>query len=323
VPVPLQTALVTGITGQDGSYLADQLVAEGVVVHGLVRPEERGPATEQLPEAVVLHELALDDDQALRSVLDAARPDVVFSLAGVSSVALSWQQPVLTAEVNGVLVARLLQLAWELQERTGRAVRLVQASSGEVFAGAQAAPQDERTALSPQSPYGASKAFAHTLVQVFRSRGMHASNAILYNHESPRRPTSFVTRKITSTVAAIAEGRADRLVLGNLDARRDWGWAPEYVEAMVRMARADEPGDYVVATGVSHTVADFVAAAFARVRIEDWQRYVTTDPAFVRPVDAVELRGDARRARERLGWQPQVGFTELVGRMVEADLSGA
>jgi GDPmannose 4,6-dehydratase len=323
VPVPLQTALVTGITGQDGSYLADQLVAEGVVVHGLVRPEERGPATEQLPEAVVLHELALDDDQALRSVLDAARPDVVFSLAGVSSVALSWQQPVLTAEVNGVLVARLLQLAWELQERTGRAVRLVQASSGEVFAGAQAAPQDERTALSPQSPYGASKAFAHTLVQVFRSRGMHASNAILYNHESPRRPTSFVTRKITSTVAAIAEGRADRLVLGNLDARRDWGWAPEYVEAMVRMARADEPGDYVVATGVSHTVADFVAAAFARVRIKDWQRYVTTDPAFVRPVDAVELRGDARRARERLGWQPQVGFTELVGRMVEADLSGA
>jgi GDPmannose 4,6-dehydratase len=221
-----------------------------------------------------------------------------------------------------VLVARLLQLAWELQERSGRAVRLVQASSGEVFAGAQAAPQDESTPLSPQSPYGASKAFAHTLVQVFRSRGMHASNAILYNHESPRRPTSFVTRKITSTVAAITEGRTDRLVLGNLDARRDWGWAPEYVDAMVRMARADEPDDYVVATGVSHTVADFVAAAFARVGIEDWQRYVTTDPAFVRPMDAVELRGDARRARERLGWQPQVGFAELVGRMVEADLNG-
>ena len=159
------------------------------------------------------------------------------------------------------------------------------------------------------------------MVQVFRARGMHASNAVLYNHESPRRPTSFVTRKITSTVAAIAEGRASALVLGNLDARRDWGWAPEYVDAMVRLARHPAGADVVVATGVSHTVADFVAAAFARVGIEDWQGLVSTDPAFVRPVDAVELVGDPTLARELLGWEPQVGFEELVGRMVDADLT--
>ena len=320
VTTPVRTALITGVTGQDGGYLAEQLVARGVSVHGVVRP---GDTLEQhlrdLAPQLVLHELELDDEAALIRVVDAVAADAVFNLAGISSVGWSWSEPVLTSEVNGVLVARLLQLLWERQQRTGEPVRFVQASSAEIFAGTTRSPQDESTPVCPGSPYGASKAFAHGLVQVFRGRGMHASNAILYNHESPRRPTSFVTRKITSTVAAIAAGTADRLVLGNLDARRDWGWAPEYVDALVRMAEHDCGDDYVVATGVSHTVADFVAAAFARVGITDWEPLVSTDPAFVRPVDAVELVGDPSRARRVLGWEPRTGFEELVGRMVDAD----
>jgi GDPmannose 4,6-dehydratase len=316
----VRCALVTGITGQDGGYLAEQLVAEGVTVHGLVRPGEQVPAP-LVDLGFVRHTADLTDAGALERVLADAAPTEVYNLAGVSSVGLSWDAPVLTSEVNGLFVARLLQLLWERQQRTGEPIALVQASSAEIFAGTTVSPQDETTPVSPTSPYGATKAFAHALVQVFRGRGMRASNAILYNHESPRRPTSFVTRKITSTVAAIAEGRADRLVLGNLDARRDWGWAPEYVDALVRIARHDAGDDVIVATGISHSVEDFVAAAFARVGIDDWRGLVTTDPAFVRPVDAVELVGDPGKARRLLGWQPQVGFAELVGRMVDADLT--
>lgn len=322
VPTPVRTAVVTGVSGQDGGYLAEQLAAGGATVHGVVRPaEEPRPHLTALGSSLVLHELELDDHLGLSRLLEDAAPDAVYNLAGVSSVAWSWSEPVLTSEVNGLFVARLLQLLWERQERTGEQVRYVQASSAEIFAGTTTMPQDELTLISPRSPYGAAKAFAHGLVQVFRARGLHASNAILYNHESPRRPTTFVTRKITSTVAAIAEGRADRLVLGNLKVRRDWGWAPEYVDAMVRMAGHEAGDDYVIATGASHTVAEFVDAAFCRVGITDWQQYVTTDPAFVRPVDAVELVGSATRAREQLGWRPQTGFAELVGRMVDADLS--
>ena len=317
---PVRTALITGVTGQDGGYLAEQLVAAGVSVHGVLRPGEASREhLRALSPGLELHELELEDQLALGRLLDVVDADAVFNLAGISSVGWSWSEPVLTSEVNGVFVARVLQALWERQERTGTQVRFVQASSAEIFAGATSSPQDETTPVCPGSPYGASKAFAHGLVQVFRGRGMHASNAILYNHESPRRPTSFVTRKITSTVAAIAAGRADALVLGNLDARRDWGWAPEYVDALVRMAEHGSGGDYVVATGVSHTVADFVDAAFARVGIDDWQHLVTTDPAFVRPVDAVELVGDPSRAKQVLGWEPTTGFAELVGRMVDAD----
>lgn len=315
----MRSALVTGITGQDGGYLAEQLVDAGVTVHGAVRQGEEVPPHLVGLGSVLLHEVHLDDAGELTDLLEVSNPDSVFNLAGVSSVALSWSEPVLTAQVNGVLVARLLDLIWQRRERTGTAARFVQASSAEIFAGARSAPQDEDTPMLPRSPYGASKAFAHSLVQVFRERGLHASNAILYNHESPRRPPSFVTRKITSAVAAIAAGAADELVLGNLDARRDWGWAPEYVDALVRMASQDEPRDYVIATGRAHTVADFVEAAFARVGISDWRPLVRVDPAFVRPVDAVELRGDATRAREVLGWTPSIDFQELVGRMVDAE----
>jgi GDPmannose 4,6-dehydratase len=315
----VRSALITGITGQDGGYLAEQLRAEGTQVHGLVRPDEHVP--EHL-QGVVVHEAELTDEQALQRVLQVAEPDEVYNLAGVSSVGLSWEQPALTAEVNGTFVARLLQLVWLEQERRGSTVAVVQASSAEIFAGAERSPQDESTPLSPRSPYGASKAFAHHLVQVFRARGLHASNAVLYNHESPRRPPTFVTRKITQTVAAISQSRAHELVLGNLDAKRDWGWAPEYVDALLRMVRHREPDDYVIATGQSRTVRDFVAAAFARAGVADWEPLVRSDPAFIRPVDAVELVGDASKARAALGWTPQVAFEELVGRMVDVDLQG-
>ena len=317
------TALVTGITGQDGGYLAEQLVGEGLQVHGTVRPGEVAPDhLTALGDAVVLHEVDLSDDDRLSRLVRSVAPDEVYNLVGVSSVAQSWQEPVTTSEVNGLFVARLLAVLWDEQERSSRPVRVVQASSAEVFAGAASAPQDESTPIAPTSPYGASKAFAHSLVQVFRGRGLHASNAVLYNHESPRRPRTFVTRKITSTVAAIASGAASELVLGNLAARRDWGWAPEYVDALVRAARHAQPGDYVVATGRSRSVAEFVEAAFACVGISDWQRYVRVDESLVRPTDAVDLVGRPQRARDVLGWAATVDVEELVRRMVHADLDG-
>ena len=308
----MPTALVTGITGQDGGYLAEQLHEQGFSVHGVRRSGERVP--DHVPSSVVVHEAELLDG-SFDAVFADVEPDEVYNFAGVSSVALSWQDPVTTARVNGEFVARLLELAWQAEQP----VRVLQASSAEVFAGSGVVPQNEATPLAPRTPYGASKAFAHHLVQVYRARGLHAVNAVLYNHESPRRPETFVTRKITSTVAAIADGRADRLVLGSLDARRDWGWAPEYVAGMSLAVRHTEPRDWVLATGTSHSVADFVAAAFAHVGITDWDRYVSTDPSFVRPTEAPDLVGDASQAAELLGWKATVGLAELVGRMVDAD----
>ena len=205
----------------------------------------------------------------------------------------------------------LLLATLQVQDKLGRPVRFVQASSAEIFGQPDRSPQDERTPLRPVNPYGAAKAYAHLMVDVYRRRDLHAVSAILYNHESPHRPPEFVTRKITSTVAAIAHGRADRLALGNLDARRDWGWAPDYVDALVRAVRADTARDYVIATGVSHSVRDFVAAAFTRAGISDWEQLVTVDPEFVRPADPTELVGDASLARTTLGWQPTVDFDEL------------
>ena len=200
---------------------------------------------------------------------------------------------------------------------------MVQASSAEIFGEPERSPQDERTPVRPVNPYGAAKAYAHLMVDVYRHRDLHAVSVILYNHESPRRPTTFVTRKITSTVAAIAAGRAERLTLGNLDARRDWGWAPDYVDAMVRATRHDVPGDYVVATGRAHSVRDFVAAAFEHAGVTDWEPLVEVHADFIRPADPSLLVGDATVARERLGWSPTVTFEDLVGRMVDAEGSGS
>lgn len=310
-------AFVTGIGGQDGHYLAERLLAEDVEVHALAH------VAEPLPDiaGAVLHSgdlTAIDDVRRL--VLDLA-PDEVYNLAAVSSVALSWESPDLTGLVNGTAAVALLDSAFQVHRTHDRPVRFVQASSAEIFGQPDAAPQDERTPLRPVNPYGAAKAYGHMMTNVYRSRGLHAVSAVLFNHESPRRPPQFVTRKITSTVAAIAAGRADEIVLGNLDARRDWGWAPDYVDAMVRAARAEEAADFVVATGVSHSVRDFVGAAFAAAGIEDWAGLVRIDPAFVRPSDPTELVGDATRARTRLGWAPTKDFEQIVAAMVAHDLA--
>ncbi|WP_243059061.1 GDP-mannose 4,6-dehydratase [Nocardioides sp. SR21] len=309
-------AFITGISGQDGSYLAERLLAEGVEVHALAHDLEPLP---DLP-GVELHRGDLSAVPDVRALLLDLAPDEVYNFAALSSVARSWEEPDLTARVNGMAAAALLESALLVQEKHGRAVRFVQASSAEIFGEPDRHPQDESTTLRPVNPYGAAKAYAHLMVDVYRRRDLHAVSAILYNHESPRRPEQFVTRKITATVAAIAQGRADSLALGNLDARRDWGWAPDYVDAMVRAARADTANDYVIATGVAHSVRDFVAAAFTRAGIDDWQDLVVVDPEFVRPADPTELAGDATRARTLLGWEPTVDFAELVGRMVDADL---
>ncbi|GAA1145759.1 GDP-mannose 4,6-dehydratase [Nocardioides aquiterrae] len=311
-------AFVTGISGQDGSYLAERLLAEDVEVHALAHDAEPLP---DVPD-VELHRGDLTAVDEVRALLVDLAPDEVYNLAALSSVARSWEEPDLTARVNGVAAAGLLESALLVQEKQGRPVRFVQASSAEIFGQPDRSPQDESTPVRPVNPYGAAKAYAHLMVDVYRRRELHAVSAILYNHESPRRPDQFVTRKITSTVAAIARGRAGVLALGNLDARRDWGWAPDYVDAMVRAARADVARDYVVATGVGRSVREFVAAAFARAGISDWEPLVVVDPEFVRPADPTELVGDATLARTELGWSPTVEFDELVGRMVDADLAG-
>jgi GDPmannose 4,6-dehydratase len=309
-------AFVTGISGQDGRYLAERLLGEGVEVHALAH------ALEPLPDlpGVELHRGDLTAVEEVRSLLVDLAPDEVYNLAAMSSVARSWEEPDLTARVNGMAAAALLESALLVQDRLGRPVRFVQASSAGIFGQPDRSPQDETTPLRPVNPYGAAKAYAHLMVDVYRRRELHAVSAILYNHESPRRSPEFVTRKITSAVAAIVHGRAETLALGNLDARRDWGWAPDYVDAMVRAVRADQARDYVVATGVARSVRDFVAAAFARAGISDWQRFVSVDPEFVRPADPTELVGDASLARSVLGWSPTLEFDEIVGRMVDADL---
>jgi GDPmannose 4,6-dehydratase len=316
------SALITGITGQDGGYLAERLLSEGYEVHGLVHPGDLAvkDLLARCPDAK-LHDGDLTDDASLAKVVAAAQPDEVYNFAGISSVAFSWERPVLTADVTALGAARLIEHVWQRQERSGQRISFVQASSAEIFGDAAVAPQDESTPVCPNTPYGASKAFAHQLVGVYRGRGMHAVSAILYNHESPRRPPTFVTRKITRAAARIAVGADKELVLGNLDARRDWGWAPDYVDAMVRASRHEQAHDFIIATGEAHSVKDFVAAAFKRVGIDDWEGLVRTDPAFVRPSDAALQLGDSSRARRELGWAPTISFEELVGRMVDADLA--
>jgi GDPmannose 4,6-dehydratase len=316
----MTTALITGVSGQDGGYLAERLLAEGARVHGLVRSaEDAAPVVAALP-GLSLHVGDLNEVDSVTRLIRRLAPDEIYNLAGISSVAQSWAEPIATGRVSGLAAAGLLQAAWEFGESTGRKVRVVQASSAEIFGSPDVTPQTESTPIAPITPYGAAKAYAHHMVQVYRSRGLHAVSAVLYNHESPRRPTTFVTRKITQGVARIARGEQTELRMGNLDAHRDWGWAPDYVDAMIRAGRHDHPDDYIVATGQSHSVWDFVAAAFSRAGIDDFEKYIRIDPAFVRPVDAVDLTGDASRARHQLGWKPTVTFAELVGRMVDADL---
>lgn len=305
--------LITGITGQDGSYLAEALIREGHEVHGTALHSGEAVA------GATLHELDLAQP-GIGALVARLRPDEVYNLAAISSVYGSWQQPVATAAINGMAVAELLGAARDLTQG-GHEVRIVQASSAEIFGSAAESPQTERTPIRPSSPYGAAKAYAHALAGVYRGAGVWAATCILYNHESPRRPESFVTAKITAGAARIALGIQERLELGNLAARRDWGWAPDYVEAMRRAARAEEPDDYIVATGVDHSVEDFVATAFARVGLPDWRAHVTVSDDLLRPGDAALQVGDATKARERLGWHPTKDFESIVAAMVDADLA--
>ena len=317
----MTTAFITGISGQDGGYLAELLHEQGAEVHGLVRdPGDSAQVLAAMPWAVP-HLGDLNDVDAVSGLLRELAPDEIYTLAGISSVARSWEEPVATGLVSGLAAAGVIHGAWQLQEAGGRQVRVVQASSAEIFGNPRVSPQNEATEVAPITPYGAAKAYAHHMVRIYRSRGLHAVSMVLYNHESPRRPPTFVTRKITQGAARIAMGLSDELAMGNLDARRDWGWAPDYVAAMVLAARHPTANDYVIATGEPHTVREFVEAAFRHAGVPDWERHVRVDPAFVRPVDAVELTGNAARARHDLGWAPTVGFQDIVSRMVDADLS--
>lgn len=319
----MPVALITGAAGQDGSYLGEALVAAEYEVHGVVRsgsePVDAGPDF----AGVRLHELDLTDLDGLDRLVQEVEPDEIYSLASISSVFQSWRSPVQTARINALGVAQLLASARELQDRTGRRVKLAHAGSGEIFGDAVVSPQSETTAIAPSSPYGAAKAFAHHLVQVFRAQDLFAANCILYNHESPRRPPNFVTRKITQAAVSIADGEQDTLSLGTLDTRRDWGWAPDYVKALQLSLQAEAADDYVIATGVTHSIADFVEAAFARVGIDDWRDRVVIDQQFARPTDPHELRGDASKAAAVLGWAPTMGFDEIVAAMVDHDLADA
>ncbi|MGP3979549.1 GDP-mannose 4,6-dehydratase [Streptomyces sp. KR80] len=319
-----KTALITGITGQDGSYLAELLLSKGYTVHGLVRRSssfntERLDHIYQGPQEpdrrLVLHHADLSDGVALVNLLRDIRPDEVYNLGAQSHVRVSFDAPLYTGDVTGMGALRLL----EAIRASGIDTRIYQASSSEMF-GSTPPPQSERTPFHPRSPYGCAKVFGYWATVNYREAyGLHAVNGILFNHESPRRGETFVTRKITRAVARIKAGLQDRLYLGNLDAVRDWGYAPEYVEAMWRMLQRDEPDDYVVATGEAATVRQFLEAAFETADL-DWAAYVRFDPKYERPTEVDALIGDASKAASLLGWKPEVRWPELARIMVEADV---
>jgi len=311
-------ALITGVTGQDGSYLAELLLEQGYEVHGMVRraSTEKFERIEHLRERITLHQGDLLDHRSLVDALRAARPDEVYNLAAMSFVAVSWIQPTLTAEFTGVGVTRLLEA---LREAAPEA-RFYQASSSEMFGKVRQTPQNEETPFYPRSPYGVAKAYGHFITVNYReSYELHATSGILFNHESPRRGLEFVTRKITWHAAAIKLGLAQELRLGNLDAKRDWGYARDYVEAMWLMLQQDEPEDFVVATGQTHTVRDCVEIAFDQAGLSP-EGHVVLDEAFLRPAEVDLLVGDATKAKRQLGWEPKTSFEQLIRMMVDADL---
>jgi GDPmannose 4,6-dehydratase len=318
-------ALITGITGQDGLYLSELLLQKGYDVYGLIRGQNNpkaGLVAETVPGVRVLAGDLTDLSSLLRA-LQTSQPDEVYNLGAISFVAYSWEQAALTSDVTGKGVLNMLE-AVRIYAGPGPdlgKVRFYQASSSEMFGKAQQVPQNESTLLWPRSPYAVAKVFGHYMTINYReSYGMHASSGMLFNHESPRRGVEFVTRKVSLGVAAIKLGLQDKLVMGNLEARRDWGYAGDYVDAMWRMLQQPEGGDYVVATGQTHSIRDLLAAAFDIVGIENWQDYVEHDPSLLRPAEVDMLVGDATKARQKLGWAPRVSFTELVRMMVESDL---
>ncbi len=324
----MRKALLTGITGQDGSYLAELLLGKGYEVHGIIR-RSASFNTERIDHLyhdphdstarMLLHYGDLTDGTGLRRVLGRAQPDEIYNLGAQSHVKVSFDQPEYTADVDAVGTLRLLEAVRDYVQVAGRPVRFYQAGSSEMF-GSSPPPQNEGTPFRPRSPYAVSKVAAHGYAVNYREAyGLFVCNGILYNHESQRRGETFVTRKITRAAGRIKMGLQDKLYLGNLDARRDWGFAGDFVEAMWRMLQEDAPDDYVVATGESHTVREFLQSAFARLNL-DWGKHVEIDPRYMRPTEVDALQGDARKARTRLGWQPRVTFAELVTMMVEHDL---
>jgi GDPmannose 4,6-dehydratase len=325
-------ALVTGITGQDGSYLTELLLSKGYEVHGLVRRSstfntERIDHVYQDPHVdrrmLELHYGDLGDGNALSRLVRRIDPDEVYNLGAQSHVRVSFDQPVYTGEVTGIGTLNLLEAVRVHQEESGKPIRFYQASSSEMYGLVQEVPQRESTPFYPRSPYGCAKVYSHWITINYReSYGMHASCGILFNHESPRRGETFVTRKITRAVGRIACGLQDQLWLGNLDAKRDWGFAGDYIEAMWLMLQQDEADDYVVATGETHSVREFCEKAFACVGL-DWEKYVKIDPRYFRPAEVDLLLGDPAKAKQKLGWQPRVDFDGLVRMMVDADVESA
>ena len=317
-----RTALITGAAGQDGILLAELLVEQGYLVWGLVRDGAQRAALlrQRVPTMQLLHGDLGERDVLVEAVRTSA-PDEVYNLAAFSSVARSWSHVHEVMEINALAVVTLLEELRTRQDATGQRVRFYQASSSEMFGTPSVSPQTEETAFHPRSPYGVAKSAAHLLTMNYReSYDMFACSGILYNHESPLREPHFVTRKITAGVAAIAQGRADRLELGTLDVARDWGWAPDYVRAMWLMLQHDVPGDYIVASGRSRTLREFISAAFTCVGIDDWSNLVVSDEGLMRPAEVVGLVGDPTKARKVLGWESTMPFEEIVARMVRHDL---
>jgi GDPmannose 4,6-dehydratase len=317
----MPTALITGITGQDGSYLAELLLSKGYRVAGMLRRSSSGNCSrlEKFQGQLELHCADLADQASIISVLEAVQPDELYNLAGMSYVGASWQQPLLTADVTGLGVTRLLEAVRHVCPRT----RFYQASSSEMFGKAVEAPQRESTPFHPRSPYGAAKAYGHFITVNYReSYGLFACSGILFNHESPRRGLEFVSRKITRAAARIKLGLDTEVRLGNLQARRDWGYAGDFVHAMWLMLQQDRPEDFVIGTGVSHSVQDLVEIAFDHVGL-DWREHVRVDPELYRPAEVDVLQADASKARRVLGWEPVMPFEELIETMVEADLAEA
>ncbi len=311
-------ALITGITGQDGTYLAQFLLDKGYEVHGMVRRAntEDFEHIENLRNRLHLHQGDLLDQPSIVRVLGDVRPQEVYNLAALTFVPTSFVQPLLAAEITGLGVTRVL----EAIRLVDPSIRFYQASSSEMFGRARCEPQNEQTPFWPRSPYGAAKAYGHWITVNYReSYGIFACSGIMFNHESPLRGKEFVTRKVSDAVARIKLGLDTRLKLGNLDAMRDWGFAGDYVEAMWMMLQQNEPDDFVIATGVKHSVRDLVELAFRHVGL-DWRQYVEVDPALLRPADVSTLCGDATKAKNQLGWRPKVAFAELVTMMVDADL---
>jgi GDPmannose 4,6-dehydratase len=316
--MPKKKAFITGITGQDGSYLAELLLEKGYDVHGLVRRSSSFNTwrIDHIREQIALHYGDLVDQNSLVRTLEAVAPDEVYNLAAQSHVKVSFEMPEYTTDVTAQGVLRVLDAVRELD----LPARVYQAGSSEMFGLVQETPQTERTPFHPRSPYGVSKVFGHWIAVNYREGyGMHVSNGILFNHESARRGENFVTRKITMGVASIKKGLTRELRLGNLEAKRDWGYARDYVEAMWLMLQQEQPDDYVIATGETHSVREFLEEAFSHVGL-DWREHVVTDPKYLRPAEVDILLGDPTKARTVLGWKPRVSFKELVRLMVDADM---